>query len=42
MYWSSDVSGDNGVNLYITAAAVDAAHSNQRAYGFSVRPIKDY
>ena len=40
-YWSSTVSGTNARNLgFLSTAAVTSFHN--RAYGFSVRCLKDY
>jgi uncharacterized protein (TIGR02145 family) len=40
-YWSSSVSGPGALNLYFTASSVNPATTNPRAYGFTVRCVKD-
>ncbi|HOI97932.1 MAG TPA: FISUMP domain-containing protein, partial [Candidatus Pacearchaeota archaeon] len=40
-YWSGSPSGADAASLYFTSAAVDPAYTLYRAYGFSVRCVKD-
>ncbi len=40
-YWSSTVDGTDSLNLYITGGNVYVENSSHRAYGLSVRCIKD-
>jgi len=40
-YWSSSVSGTNALYLNFDASSVSPAYSQYRAYGFSVRCVKD-
>ena len=40
-YWSSSVSGTNASNLNFNSTAVNPANANNRAYGFTVRCLKD-
>ena len=40
-YWSSSPSGTNASNLSFDSGGVDPANANNRAYGFSVRCVKD-
>ena len=40
-YWSSSVSGINGLSLYLNSLIIYTANPNYRAYGFSVRCLKN-
>jgi hypothetical protein len=40
-YWSSSVTGINGYHLRFNSTSVDPAYTNSRAYGFTVRCVKD-
>src|ERR1035437_8429 len=40
-YWSSSVTGTNAFNLYFNASSVNPAYYFNRAFGFSVRCVKD-
>lgn len=41
LYWSSSVTGSNAFYLYFNSGGVYPAGSNSRAYGFSVRCVKE-
>ncbi|MBU6426742.1 hypothetical protein KGQ27_00665 [Patescibacteria group bacterium] len=41
LYWSSSVSGANAFSLYFSSSGVSPSYSYYRAYGFSVRCIKN-
>ncbi len=40
-YWSSSVTGTNAFDLYFSSSAVNPASNGVRAYGFTVRCLKD-
>ena len=40
-YWSSSPFGTNAYNLNFNSGGVNPANNNNRAYGFSVRCVKD-
>jgi uncharacterized protein (TIGR02145 family) len=40
-YWSSTVSGSGSLNLYFNSSGADVAGADYRAYGLSVRCVKD-
>ena len=40
-YWSSSIGGTNAYNLFFSSGSVNPASNNSRAYGFSVRCLKN-